>query len=78
MDEIIRELYHDWSVADHLTEAEYTGFVKGTYPVLVDRAKSGRTVFYGELPVFNELKERFGDTAAILIGFIVGGCSEYE
>ncbi len=78
MEELIKELYDEWKVDKHLTEAEYTRFVKDSYQVLVESAKAGKVIFYGELPVFDELKERFGNTASKLIGFIVGACSEYE
>ena len=78
MEELIKELYDEWKVDKYLTEVEYTRFVKDSYQVLVESAKSGRVVFYGELPVFDELKERFGDAVSTLIGSIVGACSEYE
>ena len=78
MEELIKELYDEWKVDSHLTEPEYIKFVKDSYPVLVENAKLGKIIFYGELPVFDELKKRFSDVAAKLIGFIVGACSEYE
>ena len=78
MEELIKELYDEWEVASYLTEAEYTRLVKDSYQVLIENAKSGKIIFYGELPVFNELRERFGDAVSTVIGFIVGACSEYE
>lgn len=78
MENLIKELYDEWEVDNHLTEPEYIKFVKETYDVLVENAKSGKMTFYGELPVFNELKGRFKDAASKLIGLIVGACGEYE
>ncbi len=78
MEKLIKELYDEWEVDSHLTEPEYVKFVKDTYQVLVEKAKLGKVIFYGELPVFNQLKERFKDAASKLIGSIVGACSEYE
>ena len=78
MEELIKELYDEWEVDSHLTEPEYIKFVKDSYQVLVENAKLGKIIFYGELPVFDELKRRFSDAASKLIGFIVGACSEYE
>ena len=78
MEELIGELHEDWEVDKYLSKPEYTKYVMDSYDVLIERAKSGRTIFYGELPVFDELKERFGDTASTLIGSIIGACSEYE
>jgi len=78
MEKLIKELYDEWEVDSHLTEPEYVKFVKDTYQVLVEKAKSGKIIFYGELPAFNQLKERFKDAASKLIGSIVGACSEYE
>ena len=78
MENLIKELYDEWEVDKHLTEPEYIKFVKDSYPVLVENAKLGKIIFYGELPVFSELKGRFGDVASKLIGLIVGACSEYE
>ena len=78
MEELIAELYDEWGVSSYLAKAEFTTLVNDCYQVLVDRAKSGRLIFYGELPAFNELKERFGDTVSTLIGSIAGACSEYE
>jgi len=78
MEKLIKELYDEWEVDSHLTEPEYIKFVKDTYQVLVEKAKSGKVIFYGELPAFNQLKERFKDAASKLIGSIVGACSEYE
>jgi len=78
MEELITELYEELGVDRYLTEAEYAQFVKDSYQVLVESAKAGKIIFYGELPVFDELKERFGDDVSTIIGFIVGACSEYE
>ena len=78
MEKLIKELYDEWQVDSHLTEPEYIKFTKDTYQVLVENAKSGKMTFYGELPVFNELKGRFKDAASKLIGLIVGACGEYE
>ena len=78
MEKLLKELYDEWKVDSHLTEPEYIKFVKDTYPALIENAKSGKIVFYGELPVFNQLKERFKDAAPKLIGSIVGACGEYE
>ena len=78
MEELARELYEEWEVDSRLAVEEYIKYVKDTYQVLVENAKSGKLTFYGELPVFNELRERFGDAVSALIGAIVGACSEYE
>ena len=78
MEKLIKELYDEWEVDNHLTEPEYIKFVKDTYQVLVEKAKTGKMTFYGELPAFNELKGRFKDAASKLIGLIVGACGEYE
>jgi len=72
MEELIKELYDEWEVDSHLTEPEYIKFVKDSYSVLVENAKLGKIIFYGELPVFDELKKRFSDAASKLIGFIIG------
>ena len=78
MEELIKELYEEWAVADHLTEAEFIRFVRDSHRALVENARLGQIIFYGELPVFEELKERFGDDVSAVIGYIVGACSEYE
>ncbi|MDP2931272.1 MAG: hypothetical protein Q8O05_02095 [Chloroflexota bacterium] len=79
MDELIKELYEAWGVKDyHLSQPDYAKYVKDAHRILVENAKAGKVVYYGELPVFNVLKERFGDDAARLIGLILGACSEYE
>lgn len=78
MEAVIKDLYQEWGVDKHLSEEEYAKLVFDTYQVLVENAKASKTIFYGELPAFNELKERFGDTASKLIGSIIGACSEYE
>jgi len=78
MEELIKELYEEWEVASYLTEAEYLQFVKESHQALVENAKLGKIIFYGELPAFEELKERFGDAISTVIGLIVGACSEYE
>jgi hypothetical protein len=78
MDELARELYSEWEVDKYLEKAEYVEYVRDAYRVLVETAKMGRLTFYGALPMFNELRERFGDTVSSLIGSITGACSEYE
>jgi len=78
MDKLIKELYDEWQIDSHLTEPEYIKFTKDTYQILIEKAKSGKMIFYGELPAFNQLKERFKDAAPQLIGSVVGACSEYE
>ncbi len=78
MEAVLKDLYREWGVDKHLSEEEYAKFTLNTYEMLIKHAKAGQTVFYGELPVLNELKERFGDTAARLIGSIIDACSEYE
>ena len=78
MEELIKELYDEWEVDNHLTEPEYIKFVKDSHQVLVENAKLGKVIFYDELPVINELKGRFKDATSKLIGFIVGACSEHE
>ena len=78
MNELAGELYSEWEVDKYLEKAEYIEYVRDAYRVLVESAKMGRLIFYGELPMFNELKERFGDTVSSLIGSITGACSEYE
>jgi hypothetical protein len=78
VERIIKKLYREWQVDSYLTEIEYTEFVKDSYPLIVERAKAGETIFYGELPCFNVLRDRFADGVRKVIGFIVGACSEYE
>jgi len=78
MEELIKKLYREWRADSYLTEVQYISYVKDTYPILTDRAKLGKTTFYGELPVFGELSERFGNAVPRVIGYIVGACSEHE
>ena len=79
MEELVKELYEEWEVASyHLTEADFIRFVRDSHRALVESARLGRIIFYGELPVFDEIKERFSDNVAKIIGFILGACSEYE
>ncbi|MFC1592796.1 hypothetical protein ACFL4C_02150 [Candidatus Omnitrophota bacterium] len=78
MEELIIELYDEWDVCKYLTRAEYANFVKDSYQVLIKSAKEGKMILYEELPVFDELKGRFGDTLSTLIDSIIGACSEYE
>jgi hypothetical protein len=78
LDEIIKKLYFEWGVSSYLSEEEYDQFVRDSYGVIVNCAKQGNTIFYGELPSFNVLWTRFADGVRKVIGFIVGACSEYE
>ena len=78
MDEVISELFDEWEVSDFLSRDEYATLVKDCYQVLVDNAKLGKVLFYGELPLFEKLKERFKDDVSKVVGVIVGACSEYE
>lgn len=80
MKALIKKLYHEWNVDRRLGEEEYIKLVKDTYLALEREAKAGNLVFYGELEAFNKLKERGfkGNVFPLLIGAIVGACSEYE
>ena len=80
MEALIKKLYREWNVNRRLGEEEYIKLVKATYLALKKKAKAGELVFYGELEAFNKLKERGfrGNVLALLIGTIVGACSEYE
>ena len=78
LDGIIKKAYFDWGVSSYLSEEEYAQFVKDSYSVIVERAKKGSTIFYGELPCFNLLQARFADGVRKVIGSIVGACSEYD
>ncbi|MFC2045057.1 hypothetical protein ACFLUH_00050 [Chloroflexota bacterium] len=78
MEKVIKDLYNELEIDNHLTEPEYTKYVKASYQVLVDNAKEGKLVLHNELPVYNELKGRFKDVVTKLIDFITAACSEYE
>lgn len=78
MDDVIKDVYNALEVDDHLTEPEYSKYVKESYQVLVDNAKQGKLILANELPIYNELKGRFKDVVEKLVDFIVLGCSEYE
>ena len=78
LDKIIKKLYFEWGVSSYLAEEEYAQFVRDSYSVIVERSKQGNTIFYGDLPCFDLLRSRFADGVRKVIGFIVGGCSEYD
>jgi len=59
------------------TWEEYRDLVTKAYPVLVDAAKRGRLITYGE--VGGKIGLYVGsDYFQLKIGYIVGACSEYE
>lgn len=78
LDGIIKKLYFDYGASSYLSEEEYAQFVKDSYSVIVEWAKKGSTIFYGELPCFDLLQARFADGVGKVIGFVVGACSEYD
>ena len=74
----IKKSWKEWQVDSFINLEEFERLVKRTYLQLVERAKKGKTIFYSELEVFDELKSTFGDGVARVIGFVVGACSESE
>ncbi len=79
MEELVKELYEEWEVVSYgLAEADFIRFVRDSHRALVESARLGGVIFYGELPAFDEIKERFGNNVAKIIGFILDACSEYE
>ena len=42
MDKVIKDLYNELEVDNHLTEPEYNKYVKDSYLVLVENAKQGK------------------------------------
>ena len=59
MDKVIKDVYNEVEIDDHLTEPEYAKYVKDTLQILVDNAKQGKLILSSELPVYNEIKGRF-------------------
>ena len=80
MEEFTRKVYHEWKIGRILSEDEYLKLVSDTHSRLVKEAKAGNILFYKDLETFNELKERGfkGKALSVIIGQIVGACSEYE
>jgi len=74
----IEKSWKEWKVDSFINLEDFKRIVKKTYLQLAGRAKEGRTIFYSELEVFDELKSTFGDGVARVIGFVVGACSEAE
>lgn len=81
MDELFaKKIYYEYDVDRGLSEIEYIQLVKDAYSELENEAKAGTLVFYEELEVFQKLRERGykGNELLVLLGAIVGACSEYE
>ena len=81
MDELFaKKIYYEYDVDRGLSELEYIQLVKDAYSELKNEAKAGNLVFYEELEVFQKLRERGykGNELLVLLGAIVGACSEYE
>ena len=78
MDKVIKDVYNEVEIDDHLTEPEYAKYVKDTLQILVDNAKQGKLILSSELPVYNEIKGRFKEAIDRIIDLVVLGCSEYE
>jgi hypothetical protein len=74
----IEKSWKEWKVDSFINLEDFKRLVKTTYLQLAERAKKGKTIFYNELEVFDELKSTFGDGVARVIGFVVGTCSEAE
>jgi hypothetical protein len=74
----IEKSWKEWKVDSSINLEDFKRLVKKTYLQLAERAKKGKTIFYSELEVFDELKSNFGDGVARVIGFVVGACSEAE
>ena len=74
----IEKSWKEWKVDSFINLEDFKRLVKKSYLQLAGRAKEGRTIFYSELEVFDELKSTFGDGVARVIGFVVGACSEAE
>ncbi|MBI2851622.1 MAG: hypothetical protein HYX84_00750 [Chloroflexi bacterium] len=78
LDKIIKWAYFDYGVGGFLSEEEFARFVNESYDVIVQSAKKGSPIFYGQLPCFDLLRGRFGDGVRKVIGMVVGACSEYD
>jgi len=81
MDEaFIKKLYYAYNVDRGLTELEFIDLVKDAYLELKREAKAGNLVFYGDLEVFQKLRERGyrSNELLVILGAIVGACSEHE
>ena len=74
----IEETWKQWKVGSWVDLEDFKRLVKTTYPQLVERAINKKTIYYGELEVYNELRARFGDGVRTVIGQVVGACSEGE
>lgn len=74
----IEKSWKEWKVDSFINLEDFKRLVKKSYLQLAERAKEGKTIFYSELEVFDELKSTFGDGVARVIGFVVGACSEAE
>jgi len=74
----IEKSWREWKVDSFINLEDFKRLVKKTYLQLVERAKKGKTIFYSELEVLDELKSTFRDGVARVIGFVVGACSEAE
>lgn len=75
---ITKKIYSDWVVSSYLSENDFVQYVEESYPLILERAKMGQPIYYGELPCFSVLQSRFADGVQKVIGLIVGACSEYD
>ena len=75
-----KKLYYEYDVDRGLSEIDYIQLVKDSYMELTRIAREGNLVLYGDLGVFQKLRGGGykGDELLILLGAIVGACSEYE
>jgi len=81
MDELfVKKLYYEYGVNRGLSEIDYIQLVKDAYIELSRIAREGNVVLYEDLGVFSKLRERGckGSEVLILLGAIVGACSEHE
>jgi len=81
MDELFaKKLYHEYGVGRGLSEVDYVQLVKDSYMDLTGMAREGNLVLYEDLGAFQKLKKSGykGDELLILLGAVVGACSEYE
>ena len=74
----IEKSWKEWKVDSFINLEDFKRLVKKSYLQLAERAREGKTIFYSELEVFDELKSMFGDGVARVIGFVVGACSAAE
>lgn len=77
LNNVLNNVYTAWGIGSYLTRELIISYAKETYPLLVERAKAGKPIYYGELPVFWKIQHFYGVVPKV-IGMIVGICSQYD